>query len=277
MGQPLVSGVLLPALVWRAGRVPAAARLAALTALATLLARQRLPPAQLQQLAAISGGGGGGAAAAAAGSSSSSTVSSSLVAGVAGCLDDEYEPDNRQLACATLGLLLGAGEPPAALLRCEGGVACCCQGAGQRRDSGCSWLAFPSLHCAPSAAVGSALPPPRLAALRPDLLRRLDDSSNRVRVAACGALQALLAAAQAAGEAGSSSGGGGLADGDAASLAATLLIHLDDPDAEVAGAVCAALEQLAAARPAVVHPLVQAAAAQPERQPLLARVMAACE
>lgn len=120
--------------------------------------------------------------------------------------------------------------------------------------------------------MGPALPPQRLSALRPDLLRRLDDSSNRVRVAACGALQAWLAAAQAAGDA----GGGMLADADAAGLAATLLIHLDDPDSEVAEAVCAALEQLAAVRPGAVRPLAQAAAAQPERRPLLARVVAAC-
>lgn len=118
-------------------------------------------------------------------------------------------------------------------------------------------------------AVGPALACQQLAALQPELLRRLDDSSNRVRVAACGTLQPWLHSMLTAAS-------GGLTDAGAASLASTLLIHLDDPDAEVAGTVCTVLEQLAAARPAAVRPLAQAAAAQPVRQPLLDRVLAAC-
>ena len=106
-------------------------------------------------------------------------------------------------------------------------------------------------------------------------MRRLDDSSNRVRVAACSALQAWLAALPAA-AAGGGGGGGGLADADAAALASSMLIHLDDSDEEVAGAACAVLERLAAAAPGTVLPLAQAAVAQPARQPLLCRVQAAC-
>ena len=116
-----------------------------------------------------------------------------------------------------------------------------------------------------SAAVGQQLPGPQLAALQPDLLKRLDDSSNRVRVAACAALQPwVLAAAE------------GLPEGNAAALASSLLLHMDDPDDDVAEAVCAVLEQLAAARPAMVRPLAQAAAAQHTRRSLLDRVLAAC-
>lgn len=106
-------------------------------------------------------------------------------------------------------------------------------------------------------------------------MRRLDDSSNRVRVAACGALQAWLSSLQAA-AAGGGSGEGGLADADASSLASSMLIHLDDGDDEVAGAACAVLEQLAALQPGTVRPLAEAAVAQPARQPLLQRVLAAC-
>ena len=113
--------------------------------------------------------------------------------------------------------------------------------------------------------MGQQLPGPRLAALQPDLLKRLDDSSNRVRVAACSALQPWVLAA-----------GRGLAEGDAAALASSLLLHMDDPDDDVAEAVCAVLERLAPARPATVRPLAQAAAVQHTRHPLSNRVLAAC-
>ena len=110
----------------------------------------------------------------------------------------------------------------------------------------------------------------QLAAVQPDLMRRLDDSSNRVRVAACTALQAWLRGVLAAG------GGGGLADAVASSLASTLLIHADDADDDVAAAACALLEQLGTARPSAVRPLAEAAAAGPARRAMLARVVAAC-
>lgn len=116
VGQPLVRGVLLPALVWRAGRVPAAARYAALTATATLLAKQRLPEEQLQQLAlAVEGGGaaaagGSGSGEAGSGEAGGSSGTAGLLVLVTSCLDEDYEPDTRQLACHTLQLLLGTGE-----------------------------------------------------------------------------------------------------------------------------------------------------------------------
>lgn len=131
-------------------------------------------------------------------------------------------------------------------------------------------------HSCRLAAVGQHLPPAQLAALQPELMRRLDDSSNRVRVAACGALQAWVAGLQAAAASGRS-GEGGLADAAASSLASSMLIHLDDGDDEVAAAACAVLEQLAALRPGSVRPLAEAAVAQPARQPLLERVLAACK
>ncbi|PRW39200.1 dynein assembly factor axonemal [Chlorella sorokiniana] len=224
--EPLVKGILQPALVWRAGRVPAAVRFAALSAAAAMLAKRRLPAEQLALLAA----GGSSEAGSEAGLPSSS--SGGLLHSVASCLDEDYEPDTRHLACHTVQLLL--------------------------------------------EAVGPHLPPAQLAALQPELMRRLDDSSNRVRIAACGALQAWLSSLAVAAASGRS-GEGGLADADAFSLASSMLIHLDDGDDEVACAACAVLEQVAVVRPGTVRPLAEAAVAQPAREPLLQRVLAACE
>ena len=137
-GQPLVAGVLLPALVWRAGRVPAAARLAALSAIAMLLARQRLPPAQLQQLA-VGGAVAPAAAADGVGAAAGSSATGGLLAAVAGCLDEEYEPDNRQLACTALGLLLGAGAHRARWAGLLGwGPAAGCRAIRSCQHLGCS-------------------------------------------------------------------------------------------------------------------------------------------
>ena len=124
-GQLLVRSVLLPALVWRAGRVPAAVRYAALTALVTLLSCQRLPAAQLAQL---------GCEGAAEGSKAGSqqATAGSLLGQVAGCMDEDYEPDTRQLACHTLQLLLASGMCCSALGSREHG--CCCS----LDASGCS-------------------------------------------------------------------------------------------------------------------------------------------
>lgn len=113
VGQQLVAAVLAPALVWRAGRVPAAARYAALTALSTLLTRRRLPADQLAAAAALpptlaaANAPQGPAQEATSGKRSQA---GGLLALVAGCLDEEYEPDTRQLACRALALLLDAGE-----------------------------------------------------------------------------------------------------------------------------------------------------------------------
>lgn len=109
---------------------------------------------------------------------------------------------------------------------------------------------------------------------QPDLLARLDDSSNAVRVATCSALQAWLACLLAP-----AGGSPSLADANASALASSMLIHVDDADAEVAEAVGRTLCTLASARPAVVRPLALAAAAAGQRQRpgLLDPVLAACE
>ena len=109
----------------------------------------------------------------------------------------------------------------------------------------------------------------QLAALQPDLLSRLDDSSNSVRVAACVALHSLLRSCLAA--------PGGMADSDAACLASSLLIHVEDPDAEVAAAAGAVLAQLMAASPGAVGPLVHASAGSPHAHAeVWASILSAC-
>lgn len=104
--EPLVRGILQPALVWRAGRVPAAVRFAALSAAATMLAKRRLPAEQLAALV------GGAAHSDTAAGSESGLPSGGLLQSVAGCLDEDYEPDTRHLACHTMQLLLEAGGCP---------------------------------------------------------------------------------------------------------------------------------------------------------------------
>lgn len=135
-------------------------------------------------------------------------------------------------------------------------------------------LAFTTVRtcpCRAPSAVGPQLPAAQLAALQPALLARLDDSTNRVRVAACSVLGSWLASLLAP-----AMPAGGLGESDAAALASSMLIHLDDPDDEVAQAVCGVLCQLATAAPGAVRPLAQAAAAQHLRASLLDQVLAAC-
>lgn len=102
LGRQLVLELLEPGLVWRAGYVAAAVRLTVLSALAALLSRGRLPAELLVDLASggTSGATGSGAAAALDG----------LLARVASCMDEDHEPDTRQLACHVTELLLRSGE-----------------------------------------------------------------------------------------------------------------------------------------------------------------------
>ena len=121
--------------------------------------------------------------------------------------------------------------------------------------------------------MGPQLAAPQLAALQAGQLLRLDDSSTHVRVGACAALGAWLPCAL--GEA-----AGRRADADAASLASTLLLHMDDPDDAVAEAACAAMLRLAALRPGAVRPVAETAAGQrrqsQEHDALVVRVLTAC-
>ena len=88
---------------------------------------------------------------------------------------------------------------------------------------------------------GESLSHEQCRAVYPELTKRLDDSEDRIRAAATRAIRAFYAA---------------MGDLDATNVGYLLqgmLIHMDDPNEEVQEAVCAAVEELAAAHPAVVR------------------------
>eukprot|EP00878_Enallax_costatus_P026780 GHUV01028775.1.p1 GENE.GHUV01028775.1~~GHUV01028775.1.p1 ORF type:complete len:191 (+),score=54.83 GHUV01028775.1:832-1404(+) len=75
--------------------------------------------------------------------------------------------------------------------------------------------------------VGSQLNDEARRAIYPELLKRLDDSSNKVRIAACAALVAFI---QSAGSSYCSTNSGYLAAG--------VILHMDDGEQDVAEAAC---------------------------------------
>ncbi|WIA31178.1 hypothetical protein OEZ86_001183 [Tetradesmus obliquus] len=168
--------LLMPPLVWRAGKAAAAVRFSAITALATFLTAQLAPPEVL--LAAVQQQGGG------------------LLPLLAQCLDEDWYSDLRHTACYVERLLL--------------------QQVGQR------------------------LSDEQRRAIYPELLKRLDDSSNKVRIAACAALVEFVRAA-----------GSSYCATNSGYLAAGVVLHMDDGDQEVAEAACQVLEALATTQPAV--------------------------
>ena len=91
-----------------------------------------------------------------------------------------------------------------------------------------------------AAAAARSLSCEQLAGIQRELLRRLDDSSNAVRIAACAALRSYLPLMAAAPPP--------LPQEAPAQLATVLLVHMDDQDPAVQEAACGALEALAASR-----------------------------
>ncbi|WIA11175.1 hypothetical protein OEZ85_011306 [Tetradesmus obliquus] len=172
----VLAALLMPPLVWRAGKAAAAVRFSAITALATFLTAQLAPPEVL--LAAVQQQGGG------------------LLPLLAQCLDEDWYSDVRHTACYVERLLL--------------------QQVGQR------------------------LSDEQRRAIYPELLKRLDDSSNKVRIAVCAALVDFVRSA-----------GSSYCETNSGYLAAGVVLHMDDGDQEVAEAACQVLEALAATQPAV--------------------------
>lgn len=118
--------------------------------------------------------------------------------------------------------------------------------------------------------MGQHLSAEQLSAAQQELGRRLDDSSNAVRIAACGVFAAhiplLLSAAP-------------LPENAAAQLAATLLLHMDDAEPEVQEAACGVVEVLARRAPggaAAVRELAAALVGVHRGRAYLDRVLAAC-
>lgn len=78
-------------------------------------------------------------------------------------------------------------------------------------------------------------------ALYPELIKRLDDSSNKVRIAVCGSLRAFVQTI-----------GPDYCDTNTSYFVAPILIHMDDSDPKIQEAVCEVVILLASKKPAVV-------------------------
>ena len=100
----------------------------------------------------------------------------------------------------------------------------------------------------------------------PELLKRLDDSSNTVRTSICAALRVFV------GEASSS-----LDDGNATYLIKGMLIHLDDVDPVIQEAVWTVLESAATRRPTLVSEAVSIVSHLHRSSTYTSRVLKACK
>lgn len=200
-GAALLRDVLLPPLVWRAGKVSAAVRFAAVTAWSTALERRLLPLEPL--LAAVDDG--------------------SLLPLLHQAMDEDWYVDMRASTCFVMEQLL--------------------QVAGERLSDAAR------------------------RAIYPELLKRLDDSNNSVRVATCRALVAFV----------SGPGGAAYCDTNSGYLAAGVIIHMDDSDPRVQDAACSVLEAQAAHKPAVVAAEVNKVRERFRSKHYCDRVAAACE
>ena len=125
-------------------------------------------------------------------------------------------------------------------------------------------------------AVGPSLTDDQRRAVYVELLKRLDDSADRVRVAACGALAAFARSLPRDGNGAGSASAARWDDANAGYLAAGLAVHMDDADAGVADAAAAALEALAGAKPAAVAAEVAKARPRARAKHRCDRVLAAC-
>lgn len=78
-------------------------------------------------------------------------------------------------------------------------------------------------------------------ALYPELIKRLDDSNNKVRMAACGSLRAFVQTLAP-----------DYCDTNTSYFAAPILIHMDDSDSEIQQSVCDVVMLLASKKPRIV-------------------------
>ena len=92
---------------------------------------------------------------------------------------------------------------------------------------------------------GKLLTPDQRRLLYPELLKRLDDSSNAVRTSICAALQVFIATMDPPLEAANMS-----------YLINCVVIHMDDVDSAIQEAVCCMLESAAVSHPAIVQEIV---------------------
>ncbi|KAK9808847.1 hypothetical protein WJX72_004932 [[Myrmecia] bisecta] len=203
-GQPavtLLTQLLVPTLVWRAGKSAAAVRFAAITAVATLLRRRLVSGEQLQLLANREG---------------------QLLAVILQSMEEEYYADTRLMACHAM------------------------------------------LHLV--TLLGAEMTDEQRRAIYPELLKRLDDSSNTVRIAVCEALAAFVFTLRS-----------GYDDANTGYLLNGLLIHMDDVDPELQEAVCQVAAAMAQVKPELVAACVCQARPRHRTPAYCDRVLAACQ
>ncbi|GAQ77627.1 hypothetical protein KFL_000010760 [Klebsormidium nitens] len=196
----LLAEMLVPCGVWRAGKVAAAVRHAAMVATGTLLRNDLCTQEDL--LGVLSG--------------------SSLLAVVRSCLEEDYYVDTRRAACHVAEHLVRVAGPAL---------------SGEQRR-----------------------------ALYKDVLKRLDDSNDEIRIEITGAARQLFASLPPH------------EDGaEVRELVDGMLVHMDDPDARVQAAVCSALEVAARVRGVQVEEAVRKVMQKHRSQVYCARVLAAAE
>lgn len=195
----MCSDVLLPPLVWRAGKAAAAVRFAAITALSTFLRQKLLQKEQIQLL----------------------LKQEQLLRMLFQCLEEEYFVETRLAACSAAHHLLSSNG---AQLSAEHGRM-----------------------------------------LYPELLKRLDDSSNHVRASICEALAAFCQQFPS-----------NLDDTNMSFFIKGMLIHMDDTDSEIQEAVCRVLVVLASSRPELIRQAVTAVQQLHRSDRFTATVLSAC-
>lgn len=201
--QLLLGKVLLPPLVWHAGKVAAAVRFAAVTALGTVLRRQLAPPQLLMHFIETPG-------------------AVKLLPLLYACLDEDWYVDLRNSSCRVFEQLM--------------------------------------------LAVGTHLTQEQRRSIYPELTKRLDDSSNAVRIAVCSALCAFAQTMPP-----------DYCDTNTGYLAAGVIIHMDDSDVSVQEAAVSVMEALARVKPHIIRKEVQKVRERFRSKHYCDRVIAACQ
>ena len=116
------------------------------------------------------------------------------------------------------------------------------------------------------ASVGKLLTYEQWRLMYPELLKRLDDSSNAVRTSICAALNALV-----------QDMGPSVDDGNMTYLVTGILIHMDDVHPDIQEAVCSVLETAAACKSAVVHEAISKVQHLHRSTTYTSRVLLACK
>ncbi|GAX72982.1 hypothetical protein CEUSTIGMA_g434.t1 [Chlamydomonas eustigma] len=196
----VLSHILLPPLVWRAGKSSAAVRFAAITAFATMLRRSLAPSHVLLNLVA----------------------SGAVLPPIIQSMDEDWYTDLRNTACFVMRELL--------------------------------------------LAVGKDFSAEARRTVYPELIKRLDDSNNQVRKAACRALHAFCTSMPSS-----------YCDTNTAYLIQGVVIHMDDSNQDVQEAACSVLEALALVKPTVVATEVSKVRDRFRSQHFCDRVLSSCK